>query len=110
MAESILKYKIAHWIFRLLVLFIVIDLFLDQFYSPDYYAWFREMGLANLLFALDISAVLLIPMCVAFEFWWMRKIESERRALAIDSVIAIGLVAVWVGGLLYAFTHFFCCL
>jgi hypothetical protein len=35
----------------------------------------------------------------------MKGIELERRALAIDALLAILYVATWILAVLYAFTH-----
>lgn len=87
------------------MLILIADMFLDQYYSPDYYAWFRQRGLAGLLSAFYMGSGLVIPLFVALEFIWMKNIESERRALTIDALIAIGYVAVWIIVVVYVGTH-----
>ncbi len=105
MVEYILKFKISHWILRLIVIILIVDMFLDEYYSPYYYDWFRQRGLADVMFALTTASLLIIPLFVGLEFWWMRRIESERKALAIDALFAIAYVVFWFGMLFYVFTH-----
>jgi hypothetical protein len=106
MAGRTLKHKVAHWVLRLLVLITVIDTLLDTYYSPYYYAWFRRHGLADILYDWDLSSVLVFPLLVGLGWFWLWRVESERSALAIDTLLVIGYVIFWVIMLLRAFSVF----
>jgi hypothetical protein len=106
MTERTLKHKVAHWVLRLLVVITVVDTLLDVHYSPYYYAWFRRHGLADIVFAWTEASVLVFPLLVGLGWFWLWRVESERSALAIDTLLIIGYVIFWVIMLLLAFPVF----
>ena len=87
------------------MLALLADIFLDQYYSPDYYAWFRRKGLADLMSVIYFGSVLVVPLVVVFEFWWMSNLKSEKKAIAIDMLLGLAYVSIWVLLLFYVATH-----
>jgi hypothetical protein len=53
-----------------------------------------------------IATSSLLPLYVAFEFWWMRRNKVAMAALWVDAALAIACFLGYVGIVRYAFGHY----
>lgn len=99
MAEVISRYKLSHWIVRIIVLVNLAHLALGELF-PAYYLTFGRT-LNRIIVAWFAVSSLLLPLYVIGEVFWMLKNSlQERKAILIDAVFATAwFVTLWGLGL-----------
>lgn len=86
--KSHLKYRLSHWAVRVIVTINIAHLLLS-FYPPYFRRklhFFPQSGDVQWM----LVSSLLIPLYVGLETWWMYRAEpAQKRALAIDWLLAV---------------------
>jgi hypothetical protein len=99
------SFRVAHFLVRACCVINSLAAWAEKLYAPI------GPRLANgavgyFLVKWMLISVLLLPLFVGLEAFWMRNSKIERRQLLIDT----GFVVVWLvaffAGLFYAFTHY----
>jgi hypothetical protein len=102
--KGLTKYWILHWLVRLIAIANLINLLYERF-SETYYDTMRRLGVANIVVEWYFWSSLALPFCVGLATWWMRRAQSERRALVVDWLFALAWsLTLWIGSF-YVITH-----
>jgi hypothetical protein len=99
------SFRVAHFLVRACCVINSLALWADRLYPPIG-PRLANGAVGHLFVKWAEISVLLIPLFVGLETFWMRDFKIERRQLLIDA----GFVVVWLvaffAGLFYAFTHY----
>jgi hypothetical protein len=74
-------------------------------YFPAYSHVLANGWLGTILARWSASVSLLLPFYLVFQAWWMRKSTNQGKDLIIDASLAAACFVVFIGILLYTFTH-----
>jgi hypothetical protein len=106
MAEQFPKYRLSHFVVRLVASINFAHLLL-MYYKPYFRAVRNIFRQGGDVYSMMISS-LLLPLYIGFETWWMfRAKPSQTRALVIDWAVAVLWFVVLWGIVIYARTHYF---
>lgn len=94
--HSLMGHWISHFLVRIISLSNVFTLVLDVV-VPEY----RVAHRLHLAPQWYLGSSLILPLYVALERWWMRKSQSQVRAISVDAAFAAGWFLVFWGLLIY---------
>lgn len=109
--ESSFKYKLSHWVVRLIATVNSADMILGTF-LPAYYQIVRQLHLDHpvVIYWYGVSS-LLLPVYVVIQAWWILKTASEvqarreLKAILIDAIFAATWFVILWSIALYTLTH-----
>jgi hypothetical protein len=105
MSTYLMKYRLSHLVVRIVTIVNIAHLLMLG-YQPYFRAANHLLGWIDFKWMMVSS--FLLPLYVGFETWWMFRGEpSQKRALVIDWLLAVGWFVIWWTEVLYSLYRYY---